>query len=141
MSVLAVAGLLLVLFLFGMDTVFDRIPRNYVQDGVEVNGANYMVEDTDYAKLTFYDPTVPEPDRWKPSNILIQLGHPTVRKVPMTWLAWRVGWREEPIDVYAYHNERPMIGLSRLPNLDPPLRLSDGSVAYALSDLEQVRTR
>lgn len=135
------AGLLFVMFLFGMDLVFDRIPT-CTKNGVQVDGAECMDEKTKYAELTFYDPTLPEPERWESRNILLQFGHPTVRKIPVTWFAWRVGWKEEPIDVWAYHNQSPSpLGNLTLPNLDPPIRLSNGSFATHVSQLEQVRTK
>lgn len=141
MSAVAGVALLLVAFLFGMDMAFDRIP-SCVQNGVTVDGADCMVENTDYAELTFYDPTLPEPQRWYASNILLQFGHPMTRKVPVTWMAWRVGWKEEPIGVWAYHNEFPTLGnQAHWPILDPPIHLSDGSFATTLAQLEQVRTK
>ena len=140
MSLLGGIGFLLVLFLLGMDIVFDRIP-SCVKNGVEVDGSSCIEEYKDYAELTFYDPTLPEPQRWDASNILLMFGHPTVKKIPVTWFTWRVGWREEPVDVWSYHNELPTLTNNRYPLLDPPIRLSDGSFASSLSQLEQVQTR
>ena len=90
-----------------------------------------------YAELTFYDPTLPEPQRWDDQNILIQLGHPTQQRCPISWFRWEI----KAIDAYAWHNQWPSIGNAHLPNLDPPIILSDGSKAYSLKDLEQVRTQ
>lgn len=103
-----------------------------------------MAQETDFEELSFYDPTVPEPERWEYRHLLIQLGHPTIRKVPVTWLAWRIGWRLDPItdeEKWAYHNSMPGLMSSDLPMLNPPIRLSDGSLVTDIRDLDQVRTK
>ena len=140
MSTSIVFCLLFILWLFSMDILFDRIP-SCVQNGLAVEGALCMEETVGYVELSFYDPTIPEPARWEDSNLLLQFGHPTIRKVPVTWVAWRVGWKEVPIDGWAYHNALPGLGFSSLPALNPPIQLSDGSFATDIRQLEQVRTK
>ena len=57
---------LMVLSLFGMDLIFERIP-SCIQNGVVVAGENCLVEYAGSQEWSFYDPTIPEPERWKAS--------------------------------------------------------------------------
>lgn len=124
-----------------MDMLFDRIPRCHV-NGIATHDASCMTEYVGFAELTFYDPTIPAPARWKGSNILLQFGYPPIKRVPKTWWLWRVGWQEQPVNVWESFNQQTTLGNQSLwPYIDPPIRLSNGSFASNVAQLDQGRTK
>jgi hypothetical protein len=83
-----------------------------------------------FEELTYYDPTLGSHEA---KYILMQLSHPTVAVCPAPWFAWV----EQPIDKWERHNEYHHWNL---PMLSPPIRLSDGTFANSIFELEEVRT-
>ena len=85
-----------------------------------------------YKLLTFYDPTGGPPSS---KTLMLQFGHPTYEDCPASW--WR--WTRRPIDWMEFHNERPSIVKWKLPELDPPIRLDDGTFCNNIRCLNQIQ--
>ena len=78
------------------------------------------------AIFSYYDPTLPEPERWETKNMLIQVGVTDLRD------ELGISYKDKVRERLA---KSMCAGLFRW-----PISLSDGSKAWDINDLDQVRT-
>ena len=127
------------------DPLLGHTARSWILQGflfaVIVFSGAYLIEgidermewkEVDHVLLAYYDPSVEEPMRWKPRNLLVKVGFLMAEERGF----WIFKQRRQ---LHGSLVDGAMSQISSSPLFRWPIQLSDGTKVYHLSQLDQVR--